>query len=329
MKKNALILLLISLLPVVADAQVYLGGTVRSGAEALPGAQVLLKESGEAVRSDAAGRYQFRDLRPGAYTLVAFALGFNTWQQEIRLSGDSVLIDISLDSLGYALDAVLVQAERERSFGIRRLEGIEGTAIYEGKKTEVIVLQDISANKSVNNPRQIFAKVAGLNIWESDCGGLQLGIGGRGLSPNRSSNFNTRQNGYDISADALGYPESYYTPPTEALDRIEVVRGAASLQYGPQFGGMINFVFKDGPLTKKAEWTSRQTGGSFNLFSSFNSLAGSLGRWRYYTFYQFKHCDCWRPNSTLNQHTAYGSLSYRASEALSLRAEYTFMRYLA
>ena len=74
-----------------------------------------------------------------------------------------------------------------------------------------------------------------------------LGIGGRGLSPNRSSNFNIRQNGYDISADALGYPESYYTPSSEAMDRIEIIRGAASLQYGPQFGGLVNFVMKEGP----------------------------------------------------------------------------------
>ena len=70
---------------------------------------------------------------------------------------------------------------------------------------------------------------------------LQLSIGGRGLDPNRTASFNTRQNGYDISADVLGYPESYYTPPAEALGEIQIVRGAASLQYGTQFGGLINF----------------------------------------------------------------------------------------
>ena len=114
--------------------------------------------------------------------------------------------------------------------GLTKLRAVEGMAIYEGKKSEVVQLDAITANVATNNARQVFARVAGLNIWESDGAGLQLGIGGRGLSPNRTSNFNTRQNGYDMSADALGYPESYYTPPTEALSRIEVVRGAASLQ---------------------------------------------------------------------------------------------------
>ena len=79
--------------------------------------------------------------------------------------------------------------------------------------------------------RQIYSQVAGLNIFQNDDAGLPLNIGGRGLDPNRTSNFNTRQNGYDISADVLGYPESYYTPPSEGLGNIQIVRGAASLSY--------------------------------------------------------------------------------------------------
>ena len=75
---------------------------------------------------------------------------------------------------------------------------------------------------------------------------MQLDIGGRGLSPNRSSNFNTRQNNYEISADPLGYPESYYTPPSQAVNQIQLVRGAGALQYGTQFGGLLNFIMKDG-----------------------------------------------------------------------------------
>jgi Fe(3+) dicitrate transport protein len=137
-----------------------------------------------------------------------------------------------------------------------KLRDIEGTSVYAGKKTELIQMNNINANLANNNTRQIYARIPGLNIWEYDRGGLQLGIGGRGLSPNRSSNFNIRQNGYDISADALGYPESYYTPSAEALDRIEIVRGAAGLQYGPQFGGLVNFVMKEGPEDKRLALTT-------------------------------------------------------------------------
>lgn len=61
----------------------------------------------------------------------------------------------------------------------------------------------------------------------------------KGLSPNRSWEFNIRQNGYDIAADPFGYPEAYYNPQLQAVQRIEVVRGQGALQYGPQFGGLL------------------------------------------------------------------------------------------
>ncbi|MBL7699428.1 MAG: TonB-dependent receptor [Chitinophagaceae bacterium] len=212
-----------------------------------------------------------------------------------------------------------------------KLRDIEGTSVYAGKKTELIQMANVNANLATNNTRQIYARIPGLNIWEYDRGGLQLGIGGRGLSPNRSSNFNIRQNGYDISADALGYPESYYTPSSEGLERIEIVRGAAGLQYGPQFGGLVNFVMKEGPEDTKFELTTRQTGGSFGLFNSFNSIGGTVAnnRLNYYTFYQYKRGDNWRPNSHFDQHNAYAHISYDVSSKLKLTGEYTLMSYLA
>jgi Fe(3+) dicitrate transport protein len=295
----------------------------------LPDAYLALKESSLHTRSGADGRYRLQKLAAGEYTLVVFALGYEADTVRLTLAGDREL-DFELAPLAFTVDAVSLQAERARSFGIRKLASIEGTAIYAGKKTEVVNLRDVTGNLATNNARQVFAKVAGLNIWESDGAGLQLGIGGRGLSPNRTANFNVRQNGYDISADALGYPESYYSPPVEALDRIEVVRGAASLQYGTQFGGMVNFVMKEGDGTgKPLSVTSRQTFGSFGLFSSFNSLQGELGDVHYYTFFQHKQGNGWRPNSGFDVNTGYAAVHYQPSDRLELKLEYTGMHYLA
>ena len=110
------------------------------------------------------------------------------------------------------------------------MKSVDGLSIYSGKKSEVISIDQLVLNKGANTTRQLFAGVTGLTIFENDDAGLQLSVGSRGLDPNRSSNFNVRQNGYDISADPLGYPESYYTPTSDGIERIEVIRGAASLQ---------------------------------------------------------------------------------------------------
>jgi len=228
------------------------------------------------------------------------------------------------------LQTVIVQ-EGTSNWSTTNLRQVESFAIYAGKKTEQIDLSKLTANVSTNNPRQIFGRITGLHIWESDGAGLQLGIGGRGLNPNRTANFNTRQNGYDISADALGYPESYYTPPMEALERIEVVRGAASLQYGTQFGGLLNFRFKQPSDNKKVGITSRQTLGSWGYLASFNSLEGHLVRpnIRYYTCFQLKRGDGWRPNSGFDQQFAYADVHWHPSKRLMIEFEYTRMDYTA
>lgn len=251
--------------------------------------------------------------------------GVRLFAQQDSLPSDSIKKKNKLVNL----DEVEVSVDKDNTFGISRLNNVEGTAIYAGKKTEAVYVGDLNANLAANNSRQIFSKVAGINIFENDGSGNSIGIGGRGLNPNRISNFNTRQNGYDISADALGYPESYYTPPTEAIERIEVLRGAASLQYGTQFGGMINYKFNDAPTSKKLSGNFRQTGGSYGFLNSFNQLSGTISKISYNTFYQYKHYEGWRGRSESNNHTAFASLMYRINERFYIKGEYTFMNYVA
>jgi Fe(3+) dicitrate transport protein len=226
------------------------------------------------------------------------------------------------------LDEVKV-AEKKTDFGFSRMRGVESMGIYEGKKSEVITPDQLVANLSTNNARQIYARVAGLNIWENEGGGLQLSIGGRGLDPNRTSNFNVRQNGHDISADALGYPESYYTPPVEAVGKIQIVRGAASLQYGTQFGGLINFVMRKPVTDKKFELVARQSAGSFGFYNAFTSVSGTVGKLSHYTFFQYKKADGWRGNSHFNSYTFYTDIDYKISEKTSVGLDVTHMNYLA
>ncbi|MGD1845208.1 MAG: TonB-dependent receptor domain-containing protein [Salibacteraceae bacterium] len=325
-----LFLLGLLLLPSVLLAA-SLTGVVKDGetGEKLFGAEVLLQNTFFKATTDENGRFVFKGVPEGKHVLQVYLFGFAAYQQEVIMTNEDQTIETVLNPLQQSLDEVVVEAEKDNSFGITRLRAIEGTAIYASKKNEVVVLEDLNANLAQNNGRQVYARVAGLNIWESDPGGLQLGVGGRGLSPNRTSNFNTRQNGYDISADPLGYPESYYTPPTEAVRRIEVVRGAASLQYGPQFGGMINFSLKEGPRDKPIEVVTRQTVGSFGFFNSFNSVGGTHGKINYYGYLQYKQGDGWRPNSNFESTSGYGALRYKANKRMELVFEFTHLNYLA
>lgn len=289
-------------------------------------AKVRLEYTKNETFTDSLGNFLFTGITPGRYELEVKHFAIEKREFWFKLSRDTVFSHIVVKAFERKLEEVVVENHSE-TFGVARMKSIEGVAVYEGKKNEVVLMKDVVANKAVNVSRQIFAKVPGVNIWESDAAGLQLGIAARGLDPNRTSNFNARQNGYDMSADALGYPDAYYVPPAEAVERIEVIRGAASLQYGPQFGGMINYVMQRPPANHKFEWTSFTTAGRFKLVNTFNSVAGTVKCFNYYGFYNYKQGESWRANGNFNVHNAYVALGYQCSERLSVKAEYTFSKY--
>ena len=221
----------------------------------------------------------------------------------------------------------IIIAEYRTVNGVGHLPDEKEGIIYAGKKTEIIITDSLDANKAINNTRQILGRTPGLNIVETESGGFTAnGIATRGLNPSQSIEMNTRQNGYNISADIYGYNEAYYLPPMEAVSRVEMVRGAASLQFGSQFGGLVNYVLKEAPKNKKFEFNTSQTVGSFGLFNSFNSVGGTIKKVNYYAFVQYRTLQGYRPNSQQWQVSGFGKLQYKPNEKLAVSAEYSLLR---
>lgn len=326
MKLKDFSLLLLLFFTANTFAQFTINGVVL-GADGKKVAAVAVynKTSATKTSTNSNGEFSFEVDENKNYELVFYKENYGIVEKTVTTSDSN--LQIVLEKIT-ALSEVVINKQRDKVFALNKLRDIEETAIYAGKKTEVIAVNKLTANKSTNNTRQIFAQVVGLTINESSDGGLQLSIGGRGLNPNRTSNFNTRQNGYDISADVLGYPESYYATPTEALEEIQIVRGAASLQYGTQFGGLVNFKIKK-PTTKPFELITRNTVGSYNLVTNFTSISGTNGKFSYYSFYNFKQGDGFRPNSDFNSKNYFANLNYQFTSNTSLHFDYTYFNYLA
>ncbi|WP_162945025.1 TonB-dependent receptor family protein [Flavisolibacter nicotianae] len=224
-----------------------------------------------------------------------------------------------------ALEKVVIIGYKAMN-GIGHLNEIKPPFIFTGKKTEVIVVDSIDANKAINNTRQILGRIPGLNIVESETGGFVAnGIGIRGLNPVQSLELNVRQNGYNIVADVFGYNETYYLPPMEAVERVEIIKGASSLQFGSQLGGMVNYVLKEGS-SKKPSYSSMNTAGSGGLFNSNHAISGASGKLRYISFLNYRVMQGWRANSHQQQLTGYGNIKYQASNNLSMGLEYSLLR---
>lgn len=296
----------------------------------MEGVMVHVQDVEGSEMTDAKGEYKFSRLKPGFRKMTFFLLGFRKVERFIDPKNGTHTVNVKLAPLLVENQMVVVKAEGEEAQPkLRRMRSVEGVGIFSSRKTEVLNLAKVEGlNLAANRARQAFGKISGLNIWESDCAGIQIGVGSRGLSPNRTENFNTRQNGYDIAADALGYPESYYSPPMLAIEKVEVIRGAASLQFGPQFGGLINFVMKDGPKDKKFELDASYSLASRGFQNAFMGIGGTAKGIRYYAFGQYRKGNCWRCNSEFDNYTVYGSIS-KLWEKSKLRLEYTRMHYLA
>ena len=330
MQLRILISIFLLILNFHALGQYSISGTIDSAIDQLPiaNAEVYNITLSTSVKTNVEGEYIFENVPAGTYTIAAFAFAFDVFEVSKEIDTNTRL-NFELQPLGESLSEVVITKRKEKIFALKQLRDVEGTAIYAGKKSEVVVMDNLTVNLASGNARQIYAQVVGLNIYENNDAGLQLNIGARGLNPNRTSNFNTRQNGYDISADVLGYPESYYTPPAEAIDEIQVVRGAASLQYGTQFGGLINFKLKQPNPNKEMEWISRQSVGSYNLVTSFNSLSGTVGKFSYYAYGNYKNGNDFRPNSQFESFTGFAHLGYQFSEKTKAVFEFSSLNYLA
>ncbi len=259
--------------------------------------------------------------------ILFYSEGYNL--KSVILSGNKNYSIIELDSQIEKLDEVIVRANKKKVFQIERLKDFEETYVYAGKKNEVILMDLSMANLASNNARQVYSQIPGINIFQNDDAGLQLNIGGRGLNPNRSSNFNTRQNNYDISADALGYPESYYTPANEGLQEIQILRGAASLQYGTQFGGLVNFIMKKPNQEKKLEIITRNTLGTNGLYTNFTSTSYKKNNFSYFGFINYKKGDGFRENSEFNSINYYQNFNFEINEKIKITADLTYLNYLA
>jgi Fe(3+) dicitrate transport protein len=306
-------------------------GTIKGTVQALDGkpaesVHISLSGTNFVAVTDTNGEFSLR-VPAGVYTVVISIIGFESQEKKITVkSGEASVLNFTLNETAYQLQEVVIKGVRAIT-GMGYLAETNDNMIFAGKKTEVLLLDSLDANTAQNNPRQVLGRVPGANYSETEGSGFPSnGIGFRGLNPSQSIETNTRQNGYNITADLYGYPESYYVPPLEAVQRIEVIRGASSLQYGAQFGGVINYSMKKGTATKPFEFTSQQTVGSFGMFNTFNAVGGQVGKFNYYAYGQYQTTQGWRPNSDFEKFNGFAGVEFKASDKVKVGLEYSILR---
>lgn len=168
--------------------------------------------------------------------------------------------------------SIIVTASRSGD----RLPDQSGTLIFAGKLGDIAVLGDIPAVPT-RNLRVALADIPGLLVSEVS-NGAWASLSYRGLGePHESWNVLTLQDAVPAVPDMYSYPAGYFIPPLEVVERVEFIRGASGLLYGPQPGGAINYVLKGPRRAEGVEGEARLTLGSWDARQGFASMAASNG----------------------------------------------------
>lgn len=173
----------------------------------------------------------------------------------------------------------------------------QGAVNFTGKKTIVIDF-DAMPQIQTDNYRQAFSKTPGLLTSELSNASL-LSLNYRGIGdPHESQNMLVLKDGVPFVLDPFGYPTVYYAPPFESVDRLEFVAGGAALLYGPQPSGTLNFVTHTPSRAHAASLTTQHVFGSDNLYSTFSTLEGGIGRVGYLAHFDHRSGNSFRDRNS-------------------------------
>lgn len=242
---------------------------------------------------------------------------------------------------------LLVNAQKKEGFDSSSVKVLDSLTVYSylygyktylpevqngflntGKKTEQLIMANTDADFSSKIGRQVFAKIPGVFVYDMDGAGNQINIATRGLDPHRGWDFNIRKDGILTNSDMYGYPASHYSMPLESIEKIELVRGTGSLQYGAQFGGMLSYISKKADSTKPFSFESINTIGSYNLLSTYNAIGGTIGKFKYYAYFNRKSKDGYRKYEHTNAESEAIILEYDPNRNLSFRLEWARSSYV-
>ncbi len=303
--------------PVLTLAQSVLSGIVRDTTGApIPGADVTLRsDSGmEAmtVTTDGRGEFVITNLASKRYAISARLDGFSVARSSIELPR-ATRVELTLHPEGVS-EAVTVIGQE--------LVGSETVLRRTPGSYDLLRRADLDATH-VFSSSEALRKLPGVTVRDEEGVGLRPNIGLRGLNPTRSSKVLLLEDGLPVTYAPYGDNASYYHPPVERFDRIEVLKGSSQIAYGPvTLGGVVNYITPDAPSRRSV---SLDVTAGNRGYANGGLAAG--GRWRNAGLFGHavrKQADGSRDNitATLTDVLVKTTWRFATSQDLTLKANY-------
>jgi Fe(3+) dicitrate transport protein len=264
------------------------------------------------VSANAEGAFSIDELPPGDYEVSAASTGFVAAVQRVSLRGGETRLRFQL-RVGNLTEEVVVTGEIAGSH--ERLRRLPGSVAVIDRET----LED----SAVMTTSEALRKVAGLHVRDEEGFGLRPNIGIRGLNPTRSTKVLLMEDGIPLTYAPYGDNASYYHPPIDRFERLEVLKGGAQIAYGPQtVGGAVNYLTPKPPVQPSGSLTL--TGGNRDYFNGHGSYGATVGRTGLLVDYMRKQGDGSRENLDFKLNDVNGKVvqGVGASQTWTFRGNY-------
>lgn len=138
---------------------------------------------------------------------------------------------------------------REESIILPRVDVIGNQAqLLKTPSSATVINQEELESSHVLTTNEALRKAPGLVVRDEEGMGMRPNIGVRGLNPTRSTKVLLLEDGIPVTYAPYGANESYYHPTVDRFQRIEVLKGASQIKFGPQTaGGVINYITPNAP----------------------------------------------------------------------------------
>jgi Fe(3+) dicitrate transport protein len=295
------------------------GRVIDESGQGLGGVLITLEEYGNGraiseVITNERGDWELNRVKAGRYLVRARGEGFARLSREIVLkTGEELGLELTL-SLEKITEEMMITATTISGFteGIPRIPG----------SVQVIDLPMLEQSR-VLTVNEALRKVPGVHTRDEEGLGLRPNIGMRGVNPTRSTKVLLLEDGIPLAYAPYGDNASYYHPPIERFESIEVLKGSGQLAYGPStIGGVINYLTPNAPA--KTTGAVTLMGGNRRFFNGGASFGGTWKQTGLITHYLRKQSDGARENTHADIHDLQTKIhqTLTGRQALTVKTSY-------
>jgi len=254
MRSTLLLVLALAALVPAAHAQTLTGRVTGPDGAPLPGVNVVASDLDRGTVTEPDGRYVLRDLPSDTLTVAFSFVGYERAERTVDLSDGDATLDVVLRETVEALEAVTVREEGVRTTLTRAPQSI---AVLDAEELDALRGQTLG---------QTLGRLPGVTTLSTGPSIQKPVI--RGLHSDRVIVIN---DGVPQEGQQWGAEHAPEIDPFSGA-RIEVVRGAAGVEYGAgAIGGVVRI--EDEALPRTPGWGGQAT---VNAFSNSAQAAGSL-----------------------------------------------------